>query len=128
MRLAIGGALTVAMLGAVHGSRREAADVRVGAGRAIVTVLGEIGGQFEQATGHKLSVTSDLGPNIVKRIEAGEKFDVVIVAPAQIDQLIKAGRLVAATRTAVARSGIGVAVRAGAPKPDIGSAGRFKTA
>jgi molybdate transport system substrate-binding protein len=109
-------------------SRSEAAEIRLGTTRAVAIILSEVGTQFEQSTGNTLKVVSDLGPNIVKRIDAGEKFDLVIVGPAQIDELIKAGRLVAATRTAIVRSGIGVEVRIGAPKPDITSVDAFKAA
>jgi molybdate transport system substrate-binding protein len=121
-------ARSVALAVALFSAQGQAADVRVGGGRAVATVLREIGGQFEQSTGHKLVVTSDLGPNFVRRINAGEKFDVIIVGGTQIDELIKAGRLVAATRTPVVRSGIGVEVRAGTPRPDISNVDSFKAA
>ena len=126
MRLAIYAAVAVSIFGASHMSQCEAADIRLGTTRAVATILNEIGAQFEQSTGHTLRVSSDLGPNIIKRINAGEKFDLIIVGPTQIDELIKAGRLVAATRTGIVRSGIGVEVRAGAPKPDISSVDAFK--
>jgi molybdate transport system substrate-binding protein len=65
---------------------------------------------------------------MVRQIQAGEKFDVLVASPQQIDTLIKEGRIIAQTRTILARSGIGVAVRAGAAKPDIGSVEAFKSA
>jgi molybdate transport system substrate-binding protein len=114
--------------GATHISQSNAADIRLGTTRAVVTILNQIGPQFEKATGHTLKVSSDLGPNIVKRITAGEKFDLIIIGPTQIDDLIKAGRLLPATRTGIVRSGIGVEVRVGAPKPDISSVDAFKKA
>ncbi len=128
MRLAICATVAVTLFSASHMSRSQAAEIRLGTTRAVATILSEIGAQFEKSTGHTLKVISDLGPNIVKRIDAGEKFDLIIVGPTQIDQLIKAGRLVATTRTGIVRSGIGVEVRAGAPKPDIRSVESFKTA
>ena len=60
------------------------------------------------------------------RLQRGESVDVVIVAEAALDELIKDGRIVAGTRVALARSGIGMAVRAGAPKPDISSVDALK--
>ena len=128
MRLAIYATVAITVFSASQLSRSEAAEIRLGTTRAVATILGEIGAQFEKSTGHTLKVSSDLGPNIVKRIDAGEKFDLIIVGPTQIDQLIKAGRLVATTRTGIVRSGIGVEVRAGAPKPDISSVDAFKKA
>src|ERR1700688_4460005 len=128
MRLSIYATVAVSIFGASHTSLSEAADIRLGTTRAVATILNEIGAQFEQSTGHTLKVSSDLGPNIVKRIDAGEKFDLIIVGRTQIDELIKAGRLVAATRTGIVRSGIGVEVRAGTAKPDISSVDAFKKA
>lgn len=65
---------------------------------------------------------------MVRRINAGEPFDLLVAAPAQIAELIKAGKIIPETRTDLARSGIGVAVRAGAPKPDVSSVDAFKRA
>ena len=128
MRWAIYVTVAVMVAGTLHTSQSEAADIRLGTTRAIATILSKIGTQFEQSTGHTLKISSDLGPNIVKRIDAGEKFDLVIVGPTQIDQLIKSGQLLAETRTAIVRSGIGVEVQAGAPQPDISSVDAFKKA
>ena len=76
---------------------------------------------FERETGHKL-VTKFTGTSLVKReIDAGNPFDVVISSTAAIDDWIKAGKLVPATRAPVAYAGLGVGVRSGAQKPDISS-------
>jgi molybdate transport system substrate-binding protein len=106
----------------------NAAEVKVLTARAIATVLSEIGPEFERTTGHKLNVISGFGPVLVRQIRAGESFDVVVSAPPVIDGLIKDAKVIADSRTSLVRSGIGVEVRAGAPKPDIGSVGAFKRA
>jgi molybdate transport system substrate-binding protein len=106
----------------------SAGEIRVWASRAIATVLAEIGPQFERTTGHTLIVTSDLPPAFARRADAGEPFDILISGSAPVDEWIKDGQLVAATRTDIARAGIGVAVRAGARKPDITSVDAFKRA
>lgn len=106
----------------------HAADIKVFTTRAIATVLRELGPDFERATGHELTVTSDIAIRMVRRIQAGEPFDFLVAAPAHIDALIKDGRIIPGTRTDLARSGIGVAVRAGARKPDITSVAAFKQA
>ena len=62
------------------------------------------------------------------QIDAGERFDVAILTTPLIDDLVKEGKFAAGTRADVARSGIGVIVRTGAPKPDINSADAFKRA
>ncbi len=106
----------------------HAAEIKVWTARAIATVLAEVGPQFERATGHKLTVSSDLSAPFVRRAHAGEPFDIMITGSAALDGLIKDGKIVADTRTDIARSGIGVAVRAGASKPDISSVEAFKRA
>jgi molybdate transport system substrate-binding protein len=109
-------------------SAAGAAEIHVWTTRAIATVLAEIGPQFERATGHRLDVHSGLPDDFEKRLKAGVPLDVLISGSAPVDEWIKQGRLVAATRTGIARSGIGVEVRAGARKPDISSVDALKRA
>jgi len=106
----------------------RAAEIKVWTSRAIATVLAEIGPEFERLTGHKLKVTSDLPTAFERRHQAGEKFDILISGSSPVDEWIKAGRLIAETRKDIARSGIGVAVRTGARKPDITTVEAFKRA
>lgn len=106
--------------------RAPAAEVKVWTARALATVLAEVGPQFESTTGHKLSVSVDLPAPFVRRANAGESFDVLITTSAPLEELAKDGKIVARTRTNIARSGIGVEVRAGAPKPDISTVDAFK--
>jgi molybdate transport system substrate-binding protein len=106
----------------------SAAEIKIMAPRAIWTVLQEAGPDFERASGHKLNVSVDLAAVVVKRVNDGEEFDIAVASPAQIDGLVKAGKLIADTRTDLTRSGIGVEVRKGAPKPDISTAEAFKKA
>ena len=96
--------------------------------RAIATVLNEIGNEFEIANGYKLDIRSDIAIRLVRQIQAGEAFDVLIASPEQIDALIHEGKIIAESRTDVARSGIGVSIRKGGVKPDISSKHAFKTA
>src|SRR5688572_19573251 len=108
----------------------NAPELKVWSARAIKTVLAEVGTEFERVTGYKLNVTTDAGLQdaYVKRIQSGETFDVSIFPPGLVNALIKEGKIVAETRTTIARAGIGVAVRAGALKPDISSVNAFKRA
>jgi molybdate transport system substrate-binding protein len=75
--------------------------------------------QFEKASGHKLTVTWGTAPMLVKRIEGGETADVLILSRAGIDTLSKQGKVVAGSDVPLASSGVGIAIKAGAPKPDI---------
>ncbi len=104
------------------------AELQVWTARAIATVLVEIGPRFERTTGHRLNVYSGLPVDFQRRATAGDSFDLLVSGVAPVDRWIKEGKLVAETRTDIARSGIGVEVRAGARKPDISSVDAFKRA
>src|SRR5262245_43102732 len=105
-----------------------AAEIKVWTARAIATVLSEVGPRFERRTGHKLVISSDLPTSFAQRANAGEPFDILISGSAPVDEWIKDGKIIAETRTDIARSGIGVEVRKGARKPDISSVEAFKRA
>ena len=106
----------------------DAAEIKVFTARAIWTVLEKVGPEFERTTGHKLNVINGYGPVFLKQIDAGEPFDVFVSIPATMDRLFKEGKLIADSRTNVVRSGTGVEVSAGAPKPDISTVEAFKRA
>jgi molybdate transport system substrate-binding protein len=103
-----------------------AAEIKIMTPRSMWTVLKEIGPEFERASGYKLNVVTDIAATLADRIIGGERFDIFVGPPVQIDRLIKNSKIVAASRTPIAHSGIGVEVRAGAPKPDISTVDAFK--
>ena len=102
--------------------------IHVLSSHAVLGALRELVPQFEAAAGCRLSFSYDPANVIRRRIEAGEAFDVAIATRQVIDALTDAGSIVAASRTDLGRSGLGLAVRAGAPKPDIGTVEAFKRA
>ena len=104
----------------------QAAEVTLLISNALKTVMEDIAPRFEQAAGHKLMITYGSTNPLKARIEKGEAFDLTILGDDAINDLVKQGKLAAATRTVVARSGLGIAVRKGAPKPDISTADAFK--
>jgi molybdate transport system substrate-binding protein len=75
--------------------------------------------QFEKSSGHKLHVTWGTAPMLVKRIEGSETADVLILSRAGLDALSKQGKILAGSEVPLASSGVGIAVKAGARKPDI---------
>jgi molybdate transport system substrate-binding protein len=75
--------------------------------------------QFEATSGHKLAVTWGTAPMLVNRIEGGETADVLVLSRAGLDALSKQGKVVPGSEVPLASSGVGIAVKAGAPKPDI---------
>lgn len=121
--LALAIALVLAQVGPA-----KAAEIKVWAARALVTVLAEVGPEFERTTGHTIRISSGLASQFVSRAHAGEPFDLMITGQPQLDSLIKEGRIIAASRITLARSGIGVEVRAGAVRPDVSSVEAFKRA
>ncbi len=106
----------------------DAIEIKILTARALATVLDKIGHKFEQQSGHKLNVDSGFGPDFVRRIDAGEAFDILVCRQSIIDPLFKDGKLIAEICTKLVRSRIGVEVRAGSPKPDVGSVEAFKRA
>jgi molybdate transport system substrate-binding protein len=106
----------------------RAADVVCLCSNALKSVMEELGPQFEKSTGHKLKAEYGSTGPLKAQIEKGHAFDVAILGVDAVNDLIKSGKLVAATRTDVARSGMGVGIRKGAPKPDLGTTDAFKTA
>ena len=83
---------------------------------------------FEQRTGHRVTLDNATVGVLAQRIEGGEAFDVAVLSPAAVDGLIAKGRIVAGTRKPLAKVGVGVVVKAGAPKPDIATVDAFKHA
>ena len=78
-------------------------------------VLADLCAAFEQSTGCEIAIESVGGVDAAKRVQAGEPFDVVVLAANAIDALIKAGRVAAGSKVDLVRSGVAVAVRSGAP-------------
>src|SRR5262245_12120282 len=126
--LGAGPLLAVALLTAVAAPMPAAdgAELKIFGSRVTKMVMGDLGAQFEQASGYKPVVITDVAAVMKRRIESGEPFDLAVLVDFQTDDLIKAGKLVADTRADVMKAGIGVAVKRGAPKPDIGSVEAFK--
>ncbi len=109
------------------GFAADAAEVKVIGSPAMRVIMSELGPEFERATGHRLAIQYELGPQARRQIAAGESFDVAIVS-FDVDDFIKQGKIAAGTRTVLGRTGIGVAVRKGAPRPDISTSDAFKRA
>jgi molybdate transport system substrate-binding protein len=84
--------------------------------------------RFEQSTGHRIATTWAGTVDIMTRMAAGEVYDLLIASRSAIDDLIKSGKVAAGSRTDMAKTGIGIAVRAGAPRPSIKSGDDLKKA
>lgn len=118
--------IALAVLVLLAHSETSAADgeVRVLSAVGMRQVMLDLAPKFERATGHKLKLSFDSGGVIVKRLERGETADVVMINRASIQRL----KVVQSSVTDLATSSVGVAVRKGAPKPDVSTPEAFKRA
>ena len=104
----------------------EAAEIKVLSSAAFREAYNELVPAFERASGHKVSTTWAGTVDIMKRMQADERFDLIIMSRQGLEELIARGKVAAGSRVDLAKSGVGIAVRAGAPKPDVGSTEALK--
>jgi molybdate transport system substrate-binding protein len=105
-----------------------AAEITVLSSIGLQSVLEDLAPKFENSTGHKLSLTFGLAGPFAKRVQDGEAVDILVAPRGFIDGLIKANKLESNSETNLARSSVGIAVRKGAPKPDISTPEALKRA
>lgn len=111
--------LAPTILGALSPSALDAAEIKVLSSNAMTDVVSYLVPEFERRTGHSVTVTFEPTTAIMNRINGGETADVIILIRQSIDDLKKAGKLVSDTDSNLARTSLGLAVKAGAPRPDI---------
>ena len=105
-----------------------AAEIKVLTAGAYKQVVLALVPAFEQQTGHKVSVDNGTAGELQKRIDGGEAFDVAVISPVVVEALIDKGRIMRGSRQDLATVGVGVVVKEGTPKPDIGTVEAFKQA
>jgi molybdate transport system substrate-binding protein len=101
-------------------------DLRVLSGSGVQPVMNEIIPQFERISGHRVNIAYGTVGEMADRVQNGEAADMVIASAPQIERLEKLGKVVAGTRADLAKTGVGLFVRKGAPRPDISSVEAFK--
>lgn len=106
----------------------QAGEIAVLSGNGGRPVVLALSAHFEKETGQKVNIDFAVNPQVRKRVLDGEAFDVAVLNPPVLDELIKAGKVRADTRTVIGRIGIGVGIKQGAPRPDLTSADGFKKA
>jgi molybdate transport system substrate-binding protein len=132
LKIAIVTAVTILLLNAAIfslfalGTPAQTTDLRVMISDGMKTVVEELTPQIEHAIGRKLAVQFNSSKNLRDKIQAGEPFDAAILTSDVLDDLIKQGKIAPAGRAEISRTGLGVGVRAGAPKPDISTPGALK--
>jgi molybdate transport system substrate-binding protein len=126
MKLLFAPALAAALL--LAASAAHSAEIKVLSGNGAKAAVRELCSQFERASGHRIALRFEVNADLKRKIEAGETFDVAVLNPPVIEALIKDGKIIAGSSSNIGSAGLGVAVRSGAPKPDIASVEAFKRA
>jgi molybdate transport system substrate-binding protein len=119
-------AVLISGLALLPAAAAKAAELRVIAGGSITSLMKELGPQFEQASGHKLSIHFDSTPNIITRINSGTPFDLAIVPVDVFKDATAKAHFASGPTVDIARVGYGVAVRAGVEKPDVSTPDTLK--
>jgi len=109
----------------IAASAAGATDVTLMSPGAVSSSLRVLIPQFEQSSGHKVTVSYSPALALAERLKKGEAVDVAIVGDPAADELVKLGRFVAGSKVLIARVGVGVFVRRGDPKPDISTPDAF---
>jgi molybdate transport system substrate-binding protein len=118
----------IAILALAGSGAAQTGSLHVLASNGVRAVIEELKPQCERSIGHALEIQFGSTTDLAKKIEAGEPFDFTILTTDAIDRLIRSGRVAATTRTDIARCGVGVGIRAGAPTPDISTPDAMKAA
>lgn len=120
------GIVAAALVVVMGATTAGAAEITVLSTPTMKRVLDELAPAFARATGHTLGLTFEGVPALKRRIEAGETFDAALLLPASVDDLTRSGKIAVGSRSDIARTAAGVAVRAGAPKPPVGTSEDLK--
>jgi molybdate transport system substrate-binding protein len=104
----------------------DASQIKILSGGAMKSLMVEVVPLFERAIGTTVEIKFALTSVLTKEIEDGAAFDIALLPRPELDALVEAGRIAAGTQTDITRSAVGLAVRAGAPKPDIGTVEALK--
>ncbi|AMJ60362.1 molybdate ABC transporter substrate-binding protein [Bosea sp. PAMC 26642] len=109
-------------------SSAQADEIRVLTAGAFKPIILATAAEFEKQSGHKLVVDNDTAGALLRRISEGEAFDVAVLTPAAVNDLVGKGKIAARTTADLARTSVGVAVKEGAERPDIATVPAFKAA
>src|ERR1700680_1186953 len=96
-------------------------QIKILCGGAMKSLMVEVAPLFERASGVKVEIKFALTSVLKKEIEDGAAFDIALLPRPELDALVQADKIAAGSQIDITRSAVGLAVRAGAPKPDIGT-------
>jgi len=122
-------AIVVAVIsGSIGHAQTAARPMKVLASNGFRAVMEDLAPRCEKTLGQRISTDYGTSTSLLQRVNGGEGFDVAVTTVEAMDDLAKAGKVNAATRTSLGRSGIGIGVRKGASKPDIKTVDAVKRA
>jgi molybdate transport system substrate-binding protein len=124
--LLLGAAIGIGMMANMMATAATAAEIKVLTTGAFKQVVVALIPEFEKATGHKVVLDNGTVGQLQKRVDGGETFDVLVLSPRGIEDYIKSGKIAAGSNARLAKVGVGVMVKEGAPKPDVSSVDAFK--
>src|SRR5215467_15922154 len=104
-----------------------AGEITVLAGMGVISGISDLAPAYEKLTGHSIIVRFEQAAAMNQKINSGAQADIAALQPEQVDNFIQQGKMVAGTKTNFAAAGVGVAVKAGAARPDISTVEAFKT-
>ena len=104
----------------------QTGEIKVLSSTALKGVLEELVPQFERTTNRKVTIQYGTAASLKRKIESGEPFDLAVLTSAVMDDVIAQGKVAANTRTSIARSGMAMAIRPGAKKPDVSTTDALK--
>jgi molybdate transport system substrate-binding protein len=106
----------------------QGAEITVLAGMGVISGVSDLAPAYEKLTGHTVTVKFEQAAALNAMVNSGAQADIAALQPEQVDNFIKQGKMVAGTKTNFAQAGVGIAVKTGAPRPDISTAEAFKNA
>src|SRR5215470_1976762 len=106
----------------------QAGEITVLVGMGVISGVSDLAPAYERLTGHSVVVRFEQTAAMNQKINSGAPADIAALQPEQVDNFIKQGKMVPGSKTNFAQAGVGVAVRAGAPRPDISTVDAFKNA
>ena len=122
----LSGAIIGALLSLSVGTMAQAADITIFTSMGSLSGVTDLAAAYEKASGHKVTVARRIGPALPKALNSDEPGDIVANFSNAFDGLIKQGKVVPGGVVEFARAGVGVAIKKGAPRPDIATVEGFK--
>ena len=122
------GALALGISGSLPHGAAVAAELVVLTNQGATPGVRELGLAFERVSGHKVTVIQEDAAALERRLNSNVSADLITSNPGPIEELVRRGKVVAGTAAPFVLAGLGVSVRAGAPKPDISTVEAYKAA